>query len=398
MTHTGTRPITVLIAAAEDGYRRQQASWLEERGQATVEAIDGVQAWQILQQGRIAAALVEVDLPHLSGIELLRQAQAAALMVPIILCTRSWNINRAVEAMKEGAWSYLTRPFPKKELVDAVAAALEGPGSRQAPWGWREQRDRKHAQKLEILGRIAGGVIHDFNNILAVIMGFGQVLRDRIDPAVPWRAHVLELISAAEHGASLTNQLLSFCHNRPAQPAPLDVNAVVRKLQTMLTRSIGERITIVHRLAGDLGTIQADVCQLEQVIMNLALNARDAMPRGGCLTFETANVDFPDDPSTASLPPGSYVMLSVSDTGAGMTDETKSHLFEPFYTTKADGTGLGLSNVQRIIRANDGHIAVTSEPERGTTFSIFWPRITSTPEPMSYELSSVACGEVNQAG
>lgn len=382
MTHCGSRPRKVLIVNADPEPRRSLASWLAGQGYGVAEAATGREALQAMERGQIGVALVESDLPDQPGLQVLRQANQTGLAVPVILCTHSWSVARAVEAMKEGAWDYLTRPWQLAHLRSVVDAAMQGAGSAQAPWGWRAHRDRQHAQKLEILGRIAGGVIHDFNNILTVILGFGYVLQDKTDPAFPWRTHLLELVKAAEHGAALTQQLLGFCHNRPAQACEFDLNSTVSKMQSMLARLIGQKVQIVLRLAPDLGPIRADPCQVEQVIMNLALNGRDAMPRGGCLTFTTTNLDVHEPTAVApSLSPGRYVALCVSDTGAGMNDETKSHLFESFYTTKSErGTGLGLSTVQRIIRGSGGHIAVQSEQGRGTTFSIFWPRAEALPQ------------------
>lgn len=376
MTQNGSRPRKVLIADAEEGPRLQLARWLAEQGYATVEACTGQDALQTLEQGQVGAALVDIDLPDLSGLEVLRKAQQAGLAVPMLLCTRSWNVLRAVEAMKEGAWDYLTRPFQKAHLLTVVAAAMQGASSPHAPWGWRENHERRQAQKFEILGRVAGGVVHDFNNILTVILGFGHELEEKMALSSPWRSHLLELLGAAERGAALTQQLLGFCHSRPAQPRDFNLNSIVNNMRTMLARLIGDKIQIVERLAPDLGCIHAEPCQVEQVVMNLALNARDAMPRGGRLTFETANLELHAPLALApGLSPGCYVVLTVGDTGTGMNEETKSHLFEPFYTTKAEhGTGLGLSTVQRIIRGSGGHITVKSELGQGTTFSIFWPR------------------------
>lgn len=400
MIQNGSRPRKVLIANADPEPRRALAKWLAGQGYGVTDVGTGREALQLMERGHIGVAVVESQLPDLSGLELLRQSNLAGLAVPVILCTHSWSVARAVEAMKEGAWDYLTRPWQLTQLRTVVDAAMQGAGSALAPWGWREHRDRQHAQKLEILGRIAGGVIHDFNNILTVILGFGHLLKDKTDPELPSRPYLLELVKAAEHGAALTQQLLDFCHNRPAQPGEFDLNFVVSKMQSMLARIIGQKIQMTLQLAPDLGCIRADPCQVEQVIMNLALNARDAMPRGGCLTFTTSNVDLPEPAAAApSLSPGRYVSLSVSDTGAGMNDETKSHLFEPFYTTKSErGTGLGLSNVQRIIRGSGGHISVQSEQGRGTTFSIYWPRADALPQSDLTVLgAAVECGGLEGA-
>lgn len=394
MLHNESRPGRVLIAAVDEGFRRQQAIWLAERGLATVEAADGVQALQILQQCQIGAALVAADLPALSGLELLRETHRAGLTVPLILFTHSWNIQRAIEAMREGAWNYLTSPYQKKELLDTVEAALNWANNMQAPWGWRVRSDRKHVRKLEFLGRIAGGIIHDFNNLLTVIQGLGQVLRDRADIGAPWQNYLLDMVSAADRGAELIEQLFLFCRERPIKIRLCDVNDAVTKMQMMLARLIDERIQIVNYLDEDLGPILANPCQLEQIIMNLVLNASDAVPKGGLIILETANLDLPNShfPFTA-LPPGSYVMLSVRDTGTGMDAESKSQLFERLDTTKGDlGNVLGFFNVQRVIRSSGGQIIYKSEPGQGAMFTILWPRAAGPATALQSCRGSVICG------
>ncbi len=213
------------------------------------------------------------------------------------------------------------------------------------------------------------------------------LIKDSLGPGQALLAHVQHLLSAAEHGKDLTLQLTALMQNRPIQPCDFDLNLVVLKMHAMLARLFKDKVEVNLRLDASAAYIRADPCQLEQVIMNLALNARDAMPDGGCLAFQTASrelvehlANLPADSlsiaSVPPVPPGNYVVLSVVDTGTGMNEETKSRLFEPFYTTKADrgGMGLGLSNVHRIVLASGGHIAVKSEVGQGTTFSIFWPR------------------------
>ncbi len=384
MTHNASRPRKVLIADAEEGPRRQAAHWLWDQGYATEEVAGGRPALQDLLQGQTSVALLDADLPDLSGLEVLREAYRAGTIIPVIMGTSSGNVHRAVQAMKAGAWDYLTRPYQKHELLAALASALEGAGSAAAPWGWRAARDCEHSRKMELLGRITGGVVHDFNNTLTRLLGFGQYLKGSLGPGHALLAQVQHLLSAAEHGKDLTLQLTAFMQNRPILPCDFDLNLVVRKMHAMLARLLGDQVEIRLRLDSNAAYIRADPCQIEQVIMNLALNARDAMPDGGGLVFETASRELvehvanlpADSLSIASVPPGNYVVLSVVDTGTGMNEETKSRLFEPFYTTKADrgGIGLGLSNVHRIVLASGGHIAVKSEVGHGTTFSIFWPR------------------------
>jgi len=255
----------------------------------------------------------------------------------------------------------------------------------------KDVTERKHleeqliqARKMEAIGRLAGGIAHDFNNLLTAITGYADLLLMRLGRADPLRRDVEEIKKAGERAASLTRQLLAFSRKQMLRPEILDLNRVISDMEGMLRRLIGEDIDLVTVLEPGLGRVEADPGQIEQVILNLAVNARDAMPQGGKLTFETANVDL-DEAHARQHPevrPGSYVMLLVSDTGVGMDEETKSHIFEPFFTTKkrGEGTGLGLSTVYGIVRQSGGYIWVDSKPGCGATFRIYLPRVDKTAE------------------
>jgi two-component system cell cycle sensor histidine kinase/response regulator CckA len=246
----------------------------------------------------------------------------------------------------------------------------------------------RHAQKMEAVGRLAGGIAHDFNNLLMVISGYCEFLLERIgqDPAV--RGPALEIAKAANRATALTRQLLAFSRKQMLTPKVLDLNAIVTDNLRMLTRLIGEDIDLVMIPGSTLGMVKADPGQVEQVIMNLAVNARDAMPKGGKLTIETANVSLDENYARIHAPaaPGDYIMLAVSDTGMGMDAETQTHIFEPFFTTKGPkGTGLGLSTVYGIVKQSGGYIWVSSEPARGTAFKIYLPRVAVTEETISLQ-------------
>jgi PAS domain S-box-containing protein len=246
------------------------------------------------------------------------------------------------------------------------------------------EQQLRQSQKMEAVGRLAGGIAHDFNNLLMVISGYCELLLDRIAPGESsLRAPAQEIANAAGRATTLTRQLLAFSRKQMMMPKVFDLNSVVSENLRMLNRLIGEDIDLEMIPSDDLGLVKADPGQIEQVIMNLAVNARDAMPKGGKLTIETTNVTLDESYARHHAPvePGEYVMLAMSDTGAGMDAETQTHIFEPFYTTKQKGTGLGLSTVYGIVKQSGGYIWVYSEAGKGTTFKIYLPRVSEAGEP-----------------
>jgi hypothetical protein len=240
----------------------------------------------------------------------------------------------------------------------------------------------RQSQKLEAVGQLAGGIAHDFNNLLTVIEGYAEMIRAEQQPGDPHRDSLSEILVAAQRASSLTRQLLAFSRRQVLQPIRLNLNANVASTQRMLARLLGENIQIRTTLADDLWHVFVDPGQIDQIVINLAVNARDAMESGGALTILTANVDAREVDAARRLevPPGEYVCLSIADTGHGMDEETRCHIFEPFFTTKevGRGTGLGLSTVYGIVAQSGGHITVKSEPGQGATFSIYLPRQKAT--------------------
>jgi signal transduction histidine kinase/response regulator of citrate/malate metabolism len=255
----------------------------------------------------------------------------------------------------------------------------------------------RQSQKMEAVGHLAGGVAHDFNNLVTIILGYTGLVVQSMTSDDPRRADLNEVTNAGQRAAALARQLLAFSRTQTPQPTTIDLNALVGGVHKMLGRLLAEDITLTLALARNVGAVRADRGQIEQVLMNLMLNARDAMPLGGRLVVETANADIETSmPQDSTIPAGSYVLLSVRDSGIGMNEETKARVFEPFFSTKAEGrgTGLGLSTALGIVRQSGGYLRVTSELGQGSTFSVYLPRISAdrTPEPVVADGPALAVG------
>lgn len=244
-----------------------------------------------------------------------------------------------------------------------------------------EQQIRQ-LQKMEAIGRLAGGVAHDFNNLLTIIKGYSQLSLLEIEDSNPLKSNLEEILKATERASNLTRQLLAFSRRQILEPKVINLNNLIQDLHKMLHRVLGEDIELIYHLSPDLGKVKIDPGQIEQVILNLAVNAREAMPSGGTLTIETSNIELHEASlqTHREIIPGPYVMLALSDNGMGMSPEIQEHIFEPFFTTKEKGTGLGLSTVYGIVKQSGGYIYVYSELGRGTSFKIYLPRVEEKEE------------------
>ncbi|NLH49193.1 MAG: PAS domain S-box protein [Myxococcales bacterium] len=279
-------------------------------------------------------------------------------------------------------WILIPEINPDGKVAAVTTSARDITSRRQAETERTKLEEQlRHSQKMEAIGRLAGGVAHDFNNILTGILGYTEILQLSLQQEDPLLEHVAEIRRAGEHAASLTQQLLAFSRKQIIIPRLVDLNELVANSQRMLGRIIGEDIELRFVAGPDLAQVKIDPHQVDQILVNLVVNARDAMPSGGQLAIETTNIDLdiqfghlhPD------IEPGRYIMLSIHDTGHGMDEETKKRIFEPFFTTKENGTGLGLATVYGIVKQNGGSISVYSEPGMGSTFKIYLPRVESAP-------------------
>ena len=338
---------------------------------------------EALERETWSLVISDYSMPPFTAMQALEILKRRNLDLPFIIVSGTIGEETAAIAMKSGAHDFLT-----KDKLTRLGAAVERE-LRDA----EERRERKKAeealrrseeqlrqsQKVEAIGRLAGGIAHDFNNLLTIINGYTELLLARLPGNDKMSRDVNEIRKAGQRAASLTRQLLAFSRKQILEPKVLDLNAIVVELEKMLRRLIGEDIRLTIAPAADLRRIKTDPGQIEQVIMNLVVNARDAMPQGGNLTLETSNVvlDQAYAARHVGVRPGAYVMLAVSDTGCGMDKEAMAHIFEPFFTTKAPGkgTGLGLSTVYGIIKQSGGNVWAYSEPGRGTTFKIYLPQV-----------------------
>jgi two-component system cell cycle sensor histidine kinase/response regulator CckA len=285
---------------------------------------------------------------------------------------------------KDGDWRIMesTRSPVRNhrgDIVNVVIVSRDITERKQAEELLRRRDEQlRQSQKMEAVGRLSGGIAHDFNNLLGVIIGYSESIEYRLADNDPLRKSAEEIRKAGERAASLTHQLLAFSRQQAMQPQILDLNALVTDMGKMLKRLIGMHIELTTTLVTDLGHVKAEQSQIEQVIVNLVVNARDAMPEGGKLLIETSNLNV-DDRLASSFPflqPGPYVLLTVMDSGVGMDDDTRRHIFEPFFTTKGPGkgTGLGLATVYGVVKQSGGGVIVDSEPGKGSTFKIFLPQ------------------------
>jgi signal transduction histidine kinase len=370
--------ISVLLIEEDDG----DARFLREALDGTVGYAFNVthvtrvsDALKTLAEHPYDIILLDLTLSDVRGTDSFLMLRARATTVPILVLADLTDETFAIRAVQEGAQDYVIKGYAdERTLLRSIRYSME---RWQALSALRDSKEQLlQAQKMEAIGRLAGGIAHDFNNLLTSILGFSHMILDEAHSHPAIQGDIKEVIKAADRAAKLTGQLLAFSRKHLIQLKTIDINHIVVEMDHFLRRALGEDIEFVTILGENIGFIEADTAQIEQVIMNLAVNARDAMPKGGRLVIETGRHTARHDEkkSHGDLKAGRYVTLSVRDTGCGMSEDVRQHLFEAFYTTKRTGTGLGLSMVKGIVDQSHGLIDVQSDPGNGTAFAIFLPQ------------------------
>ncbi len=327
----------------------------------------------------------DYSLPRFDALDALDLCRERGIDLPFIIVSGTIEEEEAVESMRLGAHDFITKGRLAR-LGPAIVRGLRERAERRALK--RAEERLRQGQKMEAIGQLAGGVAHDFNNLLTVIAGYSDFALGRVGDDREMRAELQQIKDAGERARMLTRQLLAFSRKQVLQPAPVNMNTAVTEMGRMLRRLIGEDVELALDLESSLNHVMADPGQIEQVVVNLAVNARDAMPEGGRLLIRTANVEIDGayESGHAGAKAGAHVLLEMTDTGCGMDAETREHLFEPFFTTKEEGkgTGLGLATVYGIVQQSGGWIEVHSAPKLGATFCVFLPRLAVVPKALDH--------------
>jgi len=394
---------TVRVLIAEDDYlvSKMIEGLLEEIGYTVVgEARDGLEAVEMTQSLRPDVVLMDIKMPAMDGLEATRRIYESC-PTPVVMLTAYDMSEMVKEASAAGVGAYLVKPPLMREIEHTITIAMARFGDMmalrrlnaelQAEIAERKQLEAQllQVQKMESIGQLASGIAHDFNNLLTPIGGFADLLLGKAPEGSQQHEYLRQIKIAVERAAALTGQLRLFTRQAKGQRRPVQLNSLVEETRDLLERSIPKEITIELGLESELWAVEADPSQISQVLMNLCVNARDAMPDGGVLTLETRNVTLDEKYARMVLDaqPGRYVHLSVSDTGCGMSPEVQARLFEPFFTTKevGEGTGLGLSVVYGVVKGHGGFINVYSQEGRGSTFHAYLPAIEGTVEEREVE-------------
>ena len=374
------RPARILVVDDERQNRALLEVMLAPDGYEVHTAANGEEALALVAGDPPDLILLDVMMPRLDGYEVARRVKGSPVTqnIPIIMITAHDDRDARMRGLSAGAEDFLSKPVDRAELSVRVKnlLRLKAFGDYYSRYSETLESQLRQSQKMEALGQLASGVAHDFNNLLTVIMSYADLVIEDLKPGETAHDDLLQVVAAATSAASLTRQLLAFSRKQVLKPTAIDVNELVGGMEKMLARLIRDNVELVTVLAIAPGGVRADHGQLEQVLMNLVVNARDAMPKGGRLIIQTAEVEVAAS-GTNDVAGGPYITIAVSDTGTGMDDATKERLFEPFFTTKepGKGTGLGLATVYGIVQQSGGFLRVDSTLGEGTTFRVYLPRV-----------------------
>jgi signal transduction histidine kinase len=355
-------------------------------------------------EARFDLVVVDTRVGDQDGLELVRQLRGAGVETPLLMLTEQGGEEVAVETLRAGATDYLVKAgLSAESLRRSVRYALDVSHQaglrRRAEESLRLREDQlREAQHLETVATLSGGVAHEFNNLLNVVVGYADMIRRRLPPGDALHRHVEHILQAAEKATVLTRQLLAFSRSQVLQPVVLEAGQLVNDLAPVVRSVLGRRVEVQLRIDPGVGCIKADRSQVDHALMNLVVNAKDAMPDGGQLVLETKNVDLDDEtalPRDSAVRRGRYVLLGVADSGSGMAADVQSRAFEPFFTTKgrANATGLGLSTVVGIVRQSGGHVSLESEPGKGTSVRIYLPLVDAGGKAVALEPQKLARGD-----
>ncbi len=378
-----TAPLRVLVVEDSEADAALLGRELRRGGyEVVLQRVDSASAMAAaLNDGRWDLVIGDYSMPHFSGTDALKLLRARDSEIPFIFVSGTIGEEKAVAALKMGAQNYVMKDNLGR-LLPAVQRELQEVAQRRERK--RLEQEVQRLQKFEAIGRLAGGIAHDFNNALGVVQGWAEMAHEEAPPGTPLQKKIQAILDQTRRSARLTSQLLAFARHQVLQPRNISLNALVSETTGLLQNLIGEQIELKTLLNPDEQIVRADPSQIEQVLMNLCLNAKDAMPHGGRLLITTENVDIDEDYQRAHAyaSAGKYVRLSVSDSGVGMDSDTLERIFEPFFTTKeiGKGTGLGLATVYGIVKQHRGFVNVYSEPGQGSVFRVYLPSDAGVPE------------------
>ncbi len=385
-------PSKILVVDDEEKIRRSLSGLLKDQGYEVIAVENGSECLQIMSTQNFDLVILDVIMPEASGIEVLQKIKEEYKDTEVIMITGYADKEKAISALRLNAYDFVEKPFESKEMLNTISHCLNHLGLRKEIKKKNQEKKKlenqlRHVQKMEALGTLTGGIAHEFNNMLTTIIGYGKLLQEEMNKD-PLQHYIDRILASSERASKLIKSLLAFSREQIIDPRPVKLNGIIKNVERFLIKIIGEDIKLMTTFKDEDAIVMVDSGRIEQVLINLATNARDAMPDGGRLTISTELVELGGKYLNTDnyVKPGEYALISIMDTGTGMDDKAKERIFEPFFTTKevGRGTGLGLSIVYGIIEQHNGYIDVRSDLGKGTTFKIYLPVIKSSIEEIRY--------------